>query len=157
MRWFQEWGFAPTDPKANKTDFLLDVTSGHMASTDGHFNSRDVDWNAKWEEHGAAFLGSIAQQEASSGGFESNVPNRRNSQGRTHSQSQIAVAVDDSNKDNVGDSSLQEEEGRVPSRKSKRSFFLQTALFFYRAFLQRIKGSETAAYLIVHLIGQYGS
>ena len=63
-------GYVPSDPKANKTDFLLDVTSGKWPCTlapvlshegaegDEALNggAASPKWHLLWQKHGEKFL-----------------------------------------------------------------------------------------------------
>jgi ABC-type multidrug transport system ATPase subunit/ABC-type multidrug transport system permease subunit len=53
--WFAQYGYDLPHPKANRTDFLLDVTCGKIQKN-GNDEVSNEDWEELWQRDGAAYL-----------------------------------------------------------------------------------------------------
>lgn len=69
LQWFASHGFILPHPKANRTDFIMDVTTGNFqfSKDDGKvISSADFDWSALWKQGGANFMAAFDVSQISS-------------------------------------------------------------------------------------------
>lgn len=130
MGYFQRHGFVPTSSRANRTDFLLDITCGKIErSLEGEkgVSGADFDgetWDLKWNRDGRQYLASC--------GAESSLE-----------------TVNPSDMGNNDSKTALKEVTRVATRPA-----VHRLIYFHakRCFLQRIKGNQLTSYLFIHLI-----
>eukprot|EP01038_Epipyxis_sp_PR26KG_P011779 gene11779-15760_t len=178
LPYFERYGFKISNPKANKTDFLIDITSkppkltdlnqlidrkGDGLSNEDMINNNNADnesvefWSNKWTEDGESFVSNLITQNKTS--KHTILNNNSNSNAPTdylaHKTDEIhsnQIKTSDPVSNRSSERSYREFSS-LPIDTKRPGFLTQSLLAFRRGVEQHFKNGVIISDLLVYLVG----
>jgi len=154
LPYFEQFGFKISNPKANKTDFLIDITSKppKIEGSEETNNAVSVDyWTEKWSEGGEEFVTRLSAGD---------MDGKTKSQPSNNTAPANYVGGNDAENPNIAqpksNKSLEtsyREFASLPLNVKRFGFFTQLYLSFWRGVEQHFKNGVFISDLMVYFVG----